>query len=103
MKCFRWLAFSLFLLAYALIATAAGEDVSVLKSGAFYDGCINECTGNVESQGARDTCRQACDCMVDEINRQGLAKDFLNSTRPSEEMTAKVTEIANFCKERLNR
>lgn len=79
------------------VITSAKDDLILLKSGAFYNGCVNNCSTG-EGDLSVKKCKSACGCMIDEINKEGLAKEYLFPfIKHSPDFAKKNQKILNIC------
>lgn len=82
------------LLTTSLHASASGQ--TLLKYGAWFEGCIETCTAGPNG-GTLQQCRSFCGCMVDDINEQGIAAEYLPFARKPSGFAERNLQMQKRC------
>lgn len=86
------------ILTTSLHTPALGQ--TLLKFGAVFDGCMEVCTAGTEEVTLQQ-CRSFCGCMVDEINEQGIAADYLPFKSKPPDFYEKNLQIQMLCADKV--
>lgn len=78
----------------ALVSSANSQ--TLLKQGAWYEGCVESCTAGADG-GTVQQCHGFCGCLVDEINRRGVVTEYFPIARNTPKAAERLLEMQKLC------
>ena len=78
----------------SLVGSASAQ--TLLKRGAWYEGCIESCTAGAEG-GTLQQCHGFCGCLVDEINQRSVVAEYFPVQRNSTRNAERLLEMQKLC------